>query len=184
VRGVLTRAIALLLAWGLTLPLAAAGIRERQDQRRQERLETELRQLLFGKALVSEARRHLGRPYLWGGKSGQGGFDCSGYTAAVYGALGVPLAAGAQAQLMQGASVPRTALQAGDLLFFHGRGSPYHVDIYEGGGRFLHAPGTGKLIQSTALTGAWTGRRWIGARRHAPPPIDSTTTTPQRERAP
>jgi hypothetical protein len=176
--------MAVLLALGLALPLAAAGIRERQDQRRQERLETELRQLLFGKAVVSEARRHLGKPYLWGGKSGQGGFDCSGYTAAVYGALGVALSAGAQAQLMQGADVPRAALQPGDLLFFHGRGSPYHVGIYEGAGRFLHAPGRGKSIQSTALTGPWTGRRWIGARRHAPPPLASMTTTPQRETAP
>lgn len=162
-----------MLGWALAASSSAAP----------SRLDAELRQLLFGKAVVAEAKRHLGKPYLWGGKSGEAGFDCSGYTAAVYGALGVPLAPGAQSQLMQGASIPLAGLQPGDLLFFHGRGSPFHVGIYEGGGRFLHAPGTGKKIQSTQLGGAWTSRRWIGARRHAPPVL-TPSTTPQREKRP
>ena len=178
------RALGALLALGLAAALPA-GIQERQAERRQQRLEAELHALLFGKTLVKEARRHLGKPYLWGGKSGEGGFDCSGFTAAVYGACGISLPPGAQAQLQTGAPVPLGALQPGDLLFFHGSGSPFHVGLYEGQGRFLHAPGTGKRIQSTPLAGAWTARRWIGARRHAPPPPNpAPTTTPQRESKP
>lgn len=162
-----------MLGWALAASSSAAP----------SRLDAELRQLLWGKAVVAEAKKHLGKPYLWGGKTGEGGFDCSGYTAAVYGALGVELPAGAQSQMMQGASIPREALQPGDLLFFHGRGSPFHVGIYQGSGRFLHAPGTSKKIQSTALSGAWTARRWIGARRHAPPDLKPPTTL-QREKHP
>jgi cell wall-associated NlpC family hydrolase len=159
--------LAALLA-GLAPP-AGADPRKDEEARRLKRVQAELQQLFFGKAIVAEARRHIGKPYVWGGKDGQPGFDCSGYTSAVFAALGVTLPAGAQAQLQAGAAVPQAGLKPGDLCFFVGRGSPFHVGIYEGDGRFLHAPGTGKRIRAERLAGAYAHRRWIGARRLLPP---------------
>lgn len=175
--GALNKALLLALSLCLAAPMPA-GIREREAAVEAARLQADLRQLLFGKRIVAEARRHIGEPYLWGGKAGDAGLDCSGYAQAVYLACGLRLPANSQAQLMEGVTVQRDNLQPGDLCFFQGIGSPFHVGIYEGQGRFLQAPGTGKRIQSTALKGAWIGRRWIGARRFAPPPEPTPTPTP------
>ena len=42
-------------------------------------------------AVVAEARKYLGVPYLWGGTDPAKGLDCSGFTKLVYGNLGVDL---------------------------------------------------------------------------------------------
>ena len=125
---------------------------------------------LFGERVVAEARRQIGRPYVWGGKTGNPGFDCSGYTAYVFRSLGVPLALSALDQYQQGDYVPEALLRPGDLVFFTGQGSPLHVGIYTGGGVFLQAPGTGKVIGTARLDAPYFARRYVGARRMTPPP--------------
>ncbi|MGH7441240.1 MAG: C40 family peptidase, partial [bacterium] len=116
----------------------------------------------------TEARRELGQPYVWGGDSPAQGFDCSGFTSYVFRRLGVPLARTAVQQFQQGVDVERSALLPGDLVFFTGQGAPLHVGIYEGGGTFLNAPGTGKKIRSARLDSPYFARRFIGARRVTP----------------
>jgi hypothetical protein len=191
-RAAFSSLLILLLALG---PAAAPGGGADAGTTRQlRRLDARLRQLFFGKAVVAEARRWIGTPYRWGGKSGADGFDCSGYTKAVYEAIGIVLPDGAQAQWQWdgGVGVDRADLMPGDLLFFSGRGSPYHVGIYAGDGVFLQAPGTGQRVKETRLEGRWLGPRWIGARRVAPPPptpiappaSQKPLTTPHRENQP
>lgn len=155
------------LALGLLLaaPAAAGSGASGGDAVLSARVAEAVWQQLFGSSVIREARGQLGQPYLWGGKSGRGGFDCSGYTAWVYRRLGVGLKPSTVGQILQGRPVPRAQLQAGDLVFFLGQGSPYHVGIYEGAGRFLHAPGAGKRIQSSRLDSPYFARRYLGARR-------------------
>jgi|GEM_PF-2586389 len=160
---------------GLLLGLAnvwpqflAADFREEERARVGRRVNGDLWQTVFGQRVVAEARRQLGRPYVWGGKTGDPGFDCSGYTAYVFNSLGVPLAASAWGQYQQGVEVEKAALRPGDLVFFAGRGSPLHVGIYAGDGLFLNAPGTGKVIESTRLDSAYFRPRFMGARRLVP----------------
>jgi hypothetical protein len=159
---------ALALCLGAGAGVLRSDIRQEEAERRSRRIEEDLRQALFGQRVVREARLQLGKPYVWGGKSGNPGFDCSGFTAYVYRSLGVPLGTSALQQLEQGAAVPREGLQAGDLVFFLGQGAPLHVGIYEGDGRFLHAPGSGKVVESSSLDSPYFSKRFLGARRPAP----------------
>lgn len=100
-------------------------------------------------AAIAAARAQLGKPYSWGA-SGPNSFDCSGLTAWAWRAAGVSLPHNAAAQQGFGRSVSRSDLQPGDLVFF---GSPaYHVGIYIGDGLMIHAPTTGDVVKTTAIS--------------------------------
>jgi hypothetical protein len=142
-----------------------ADIREEEQQRRLARADNSIWQVLFGQRVVKEAKKQLGKPYIWGAKDGEEGFDCSGLTAYVYGTLGVPLAINAIGQYSQGVGIERAGLLPGDLVFFSGQGSPLHVGIYTGDGQFLHAPGSGKVIELSSMESSYFRNHYIGARR-------------------
>lgn len=95
-------------------------------------------------ALMEEASKYIGRPYVWGGSTPETGFDCSGYVCWVYTQSGVyhlPRTS-AQGIFDQCAVVSREEAQPGDLIFFTGTyasGSPVsHVGIYVGNQQMLH----------------------------------------------
>jgi cell wall-associated NlpC family hydrolase len=120
-----------------------------------------------GPAVVSEARRFLGLPYLWGGTSGFG-FDCSGLTHTVYAQLGVRIPRDAGPQFAAGQAVGHMRdLRKGDLVFFrNSTGTIHHVGIYAGRGRMIHAPRTGRTVQVTRITTGIWGREFAGGRRY------------------
>lgn len=99
--------------------------------------------------VVNSARLFLGRPYLWGGRSGFA-VDCSGLTELAYGIHGVLLPRDTQDQATAGRAVARTAARLGDLLLFGSGGVMTHVGISLGSGRMLHAPHTGSFVQISA----------------------------------
>ncbi len=114
----------------------------------------------LGERAVALARAELGVPYVWGGES-PSGFDCSGLVQYVYSRLGVSLPRVAADQYGAGRHVSRSDLRPGDLVFFDHLG---HVGIYMGGGRFIHAPHTGTVVQISSLTG-WYAETYVGATR-------------------
>ncbi len=104
-----------------------------------------------GAAIVASARRWLGTPYLWGGRS-ELATDCSGLVQAVYALHGVPLPRDSGAQSRVGPEVasevasgeggrrpPELAFRAGDLLFFGSAERVTHVALAVEGRRILHA---------------------------------------------
>ncbi len=111
--------------------------------------------------VVGYAESQLGKPYVWGGASPSTGFDCSGLVMWSFAQIGVSLPHNAAAQYGYGSYVPRSDLQAGDLVFFDGLG---HVGIYVGGNTFIHAPHTGDVVKYSSLTG-WYASTYVGARR-------------------
>lgn len=95
-----------------------------------------------GQAVVDEARRYLGVPYVWGGTDPAKGLDCSGLVQLVYRNLGIDLPRVSYDQAKVGRAVPSLAeARPGDILGF---GDPVeHVAIYIGGGKMIEAPRTG-----------------------------------------
>jgi cell wall-associated NlpC family hydrolase len=102
---------------------------------------------------VAFAREQLGEKYRYGA-AGPNAWDCSGLTMKAWAAGGksLPHYSGAQYSL----STPITAnqLRPGDLLFWASNRSPssiYHVGLYVGGGRMIHAPRTGQNVSEVSI---------------------------------
>lgn len=114
-----------------------------------------------GSAIVSHARAQLGKPYIYGA-TGSNAFDCSGLTQYVYKKAGINIARTSSSQALQGSTVSRGNLQAGDLVFFKTGGSSYisHVGIYIGNGKMIHSPKPGDVVKvSSLLSGYVTAKR-------------------------
>ncbi len=94
-------------------------------------------------ALISEAEKYIGYPYVWGGSSPGTSFDCSGFVSYVLTNSGLCNTGRLGAQGLYNISTPVTATNArpGDLIFFVGTyDTPgvSHVGIYVGDGMMLH----------------------------------------------
>jgi len=121
---------------------------------------------------VAVARRFLGCPYRWGGRTCRG-IDCSGLVQLVYRVNGYPLPRDADQQWAAlSTTVPRDALAPGDLLFFARDGVVVHVALALGGDAFLHAlgaPPRGVCVESLDPAAphynARLAAQYLGARR-------------------
>jgi cell wall-associated NlpC family hydrolase len=93
-------------------------------------------------AVVEEAKKYLGIPYVWGGTDPNKGLDCSGLVQLVYKNLGIDLPRVSYQQATAGRPVASMAdARPGDILAFD---SPVdHVGIYIGNGKMIEAPRTG-----------------------------------------
>lgn len=92
-------------------------------------------------ALITEAEKYLGYPYVWGGSSPQTSFDCSGFVSWVLTESGVCNTGRLGAQGLYNISTPVSNPQPGDLVFFVGTyDTPgvSHVGIYVGNSMMLH----------------------------------------------
>ncbi|NTW86191.1 MAG: C40 family peptidase [Holophagaceae bacterium] len=129
---------------------------------------TDLRPLSL-EASLALARRFLGITYTWGGSS-TFGYDCSGFTQAIFRRRGVilPRDANLQAEWSGLAAVAdRTLLQPGDLLFF-GKDAAHitHTGIYLGQGSFIHdTPKDRPVIQVSGLGEPYWSKLLVAMRR-------------------
>ena len=124
---------------------------------------------LSGARLVAQARRFLGVHYLWAGTSGFC-LDCSGLTQLVYKAFGATIPRDAADQATAGRRVAtRSALRAGDLVFFRdSAGAIHHVGLSIGGGKMIHAPSTGSSVRIVSLDSEPYRSEFAGGRRLTP----------------
>ncbi len=113
-----------------------------------------------GAAVVATAGSFRGTPYVYGA-SGPSSFDCSGFTSYVYRQHGVNLPRTSFSQANAGTYVPRSQLQAGDLIILNGGG---HVGIYTGNGQFIHASTSRGVVTDSISSGYYSGR-YVTARR-------------------
>lgn len=89
-------------------------------------------------AIVAFAKAQVGDAYISGG-TGPNAWDCSGLVQAAYRTAGIDLPRVSQSQSTAGTQVSLDNLQPGDILYWGGAGSAYHVAIYVGGGEFVGA---------------------------------------------
>ena len=91
-------------------------------------------------AMLSEAQKYIGYPYVWGGSSPSTSFDCSGYVSWVINHSGWNVGR-LGAQGLYNICTPTSSPKPGDLVFFKGTyDTPgvSHCGIYVGDGRMLH----------------------------------------------
>ena len=102
-------------------------------------------------AVVAEAQKYLGVPYVWGGTDPSKGLDCSGFTQLVFGNLGIDLPRVSAQQATAGQPVASLAqARPGDLVFFDhssSRAGIDHVGIYIGNGKMVAAPQPGEAVK-------------------------------------
>lgn len=123
--------------------------------------------------IIEEAKRHLGKPYRYGGK-GPNSFDCAGFARYVYMQFGFGLPGGSSSQFSHGRKIKSTKkLQRGDLVFWQGRemngrvghtGIVTECDTITGRFRFIHAATHSGVIFSYS-TEEYYAKRYVGACR-------------------
>ncbi|WP_331720626.1 bifunctional lytic transglycosylase/C40 family peptidase (plasmid) [Streptomyces sp. NBC_00161] len=144
-----------------------------------------------GADALRKAATRIGTPYAWGGGTPSGpstgycdgtngylngacsastteGFDCSSLVQYAYwDNIKLPRVASEQYGATSDRPVARDNLQPGDLLFWShgGSGSIYHIAMYAGDGKVLHAPRTGKNVEIVPLATAMPERDYYGATR-------------------
>ncbi len=128
---------------------------------------------------IDAAMSQRGLPYSWGGGGSGGpsygippdtgiyGFDCSGLTEYAYARAGIAIGGTSRDQWWRnrGKTVARGDLRPGDLVFW-GSGSAYtsiyHVALYIGDGKVVHAPQSGDVVTVAPM---WFGSTYFGAVR-------------------
>ena len=123
-------------------------------------------------AIIKEAEKYLGYPYVWGGSTPATSFDCSGFVSYVYNNCGVGWnfgRLGASGLLGVCTRVSAANLRPGDLVFFQGTydtAGASHVGIYVGNDMMLHC---GDPIQYTSLNSSYWQSHFLAYGRLSPP---------------
>ena len=129
----------------LLLTACASGPRSVARKDGDDRIST------LGELISASAMAQLGRPYRYGG-NGPDAFDCSGLVRFAHAAQGIAVPRTTEEQFKAARPVVRNELAAGDLLFFRFDGPKVsHVAIYTGNGRFVHAPQSGRPVETRTL---------------------------------
>ena len=113
-------------------------------------------------AVIAEAKKYVGMPYVWGGSSpADGGMDCSGLLQYVYGKYGVDLPRVSADQARAGVEVGSLAeARPGDLVAWDNSSRNVgadHIAMYLGDGMILDAPRTGLDIRIISIEDAGLG---------------------------
>ena len=106
-------------------------------------------------AMLEEAEKYLGYPYVWGGSSPETSFDCSGFVCWVVNHSGWNVGR-TTAQGLYNLCTPVNNPRPGDLVFFQGTyktsDTVTHVGIYVGNGWMIHC---GDPISYIEISGSY-----------------------------
>lgn len=108
-----------------------------------------------------------GTPYRWGGASRKG-VDCSSFAQLTYQQVyRMNLPRHTRDQARAGSRVSRRNLKGGDLVFFKTGWFSYHVGVYVGNNRFIHASESKGVTQSSLNSPYWDKHYWKARRIHS-----------------
>lgn len=121
-------------------------------------------------AMMAEATKYLGYPYVWGGSSPETSFDCSGYVSWVINHSGWNVGRlGAQGLYDICTPIPASEAKPGDLVFFEGTYDTTgvsHVGIYVGDGEMIAAGDP--IGYSNIMTSYWKSHFYAFGRLPSP----------------
>lgn len=113
-------------------------------------------------ALIAEAMKYIGVPYVWGGSTPKG-FDCSGFLNYTFGKVGISIPR--TVETIWAATTSVSAPQKGDIVFYTTyKAGPSHAGIYVGDNKFLHA-GTSTGVTITDMNNPYWKARYLGAKK-------------------
>jgi len=113
-------------------------------------------------ALITEAKKYIGVPYVWGGSTPTG-FDCSGYLNYVYNTQGIKISRTVATIWEETTTV--SSPQKGDLVFFTTTApGPTHAGIYIGDNKFIHA-GSSTGVTISDMNNTYWKPRYLGAKK-------------------
>ncbi len=107
--------------------------------------------------IIQQARKLLGRPYQWGGRSAlpDSGFDCAGLVNVVYQSCGRIIPRGVFSQRRDSKKISTVEIKPADVIFLRrasgNRSSVIHVMLYLGDDRILHATPDPGLVEETTF---------------------------------
>ncbi|MFJ8749643.1 C40 family peptidase [Streptomyces sp. NPDC102441] len=101
-------------------------------------------------SVIAFAQSQIGDAYVSGG-TGPNSWDCSGLVQAAFGSVGIDLPRVSQDQSTAGTQVSLDNLQPGDILYWGGAGSAYHVGVYVGDGQFVGAQNSSTGVVQKSL---------------------------------
>lgn len=119
---------------------------------------------------LDSALAQIGRPYRYGGAD-PAGFDCSGLVHYAYRRAGVSLPRSTRDQMGAGQRIALDELRPGDLLFYRfpkNQAKGWHVVMWLGGGRAIHAPSSDGEVEVIHVDAPWWTRRLYSAVAVAP----------------
>ncbi len=97
-------------------------------------------------SIIDYAMQYLGYPYVHGGKSLEGGTDCSGFTCYIYAAFGYSISRTPSGQYSSaGRSIDYSEIQPGDIICY-GKSKCTHVAMYIGDGQVIHEANSRKGV--------------------------------------
>ena len=99
-----------------------------------------------GNDILDMAKSRIGCSYVWG-STGPNTFDCSGLTYWCHAQFGISIPRKASDQAKGGSDGDGSA---GDIVAFGGSNA-YHVGICCGDGTCVHAPGTGRQVETQTI---------------------------------
>jgi hypothetical protein len=159
------RLLHILLPIALILGSGCQALRSAHAPRMHRHADAEF---VFRQHVTQEAAKYIGSRYKYGGTSPETGFDCSGFTAYVYGQFGLGLPHQSGAQAIEGQSVPLQKVVAGDLVYFARKGRIFHVALVESnderGITVIHSTTSRGVIRENISTSDYWRPKIAGAR--------------------
>lgn len=133
-----------------------------QTQYTASHLQAEEAKLVKIDAIIHEAKKYLGVPYVWGGET-PSGFDCSGFLEYVFTKQSISMSR--TVETIWNGTQPVSTLEKGDLVFFETyKKGPSHVGIYLGNNKFIHASSSNGVTISDLNNVYWRSH-YLGAKR-------------------
>lgn len=108
-------------------------------------------------AVIADAKKYLGVPYVWGGAGGArggnpfSGMDCSSFVSQVYKDFGISIPAYTVAMEPYGHEIDRSQVQTGDMGFYGSHGGSYHISMALNNSTMIYEPAPGQSCMTQSI---------------------------------